>query len=116
MRRRVYGPTLPPKGKKRARHFLTWWSVITLMLLCLGGTFAFGALLLGYVAWIGMDPAQTFGSLWHPAVAIPLGLFGTIGSGWLFVYGVKILNGVISASREMAVANMELNSDPPPSA
>ncbi len=114
--RRVYGPTLPPKGKKRARHFLTWWSVIILMLLCLTATFGFGAMLLGYVAWIGIDPEQSFRSLWHPAVAIPLGLFAAVGSAWLFAYGLKILNGVVAASQELAAANTLLDQGSPPSA
>ena len=96
-------PSKPaPKGKKRGRHFLLWWSVILLMLLALGATFAFGSLLLGYVIIIVIDPAQTFQSSWHPVAAVTLGLFTSVGAAWLFFYGVSILNGVIRASKEIA--------------
>jgi len=91
-----------PKGRKRGRHFLMWWSVILLMLLTLGATFAFGSLLLGYVGWIVLDPAQAFQSPWHPVAAVTLGLFTSVGAAWLFIYGVSILNGVIRASKELA--------------
>lgn len=89
------------------RHFLAWWSVIVLMLATLAGTFAFGALLLGYVARIAIDPAQPFGSLWHPVVAVPLGLFTTLGSAWLFFYGLSILGGVVRASAALGAQRAE---------
>ncbi|MBI5136805.1 MAG: hypothetical protein HZA24_05645 [Nitrospirae bacterium] len=92
----------PGTARKRARYFLTWWSVIILMLLALAVTFGFGAVLLGYVVWIGLDPEQSFGSLWHPLVAVPLGLFAAAGSAWLFLYGVTILRGVVQASNDLA--------------
>jgi len=98
----------PPKGRKRGRHFLVWWSVILLMLLTLGATFSFGSLLLGYVGWIVIDPAQTFQSPWHPVAAVILGLFTSVGAAWLFVYGVSLLNGVIRASKELAEERMAL--------
>ncbi len=92
----------PPKGRQRVRHFLTWWAVITLMLATLIGAFGAGSLLLGYVGWIALDPAQSFHSPWHPVVAVVMGLFTSLGSAWLFGYGVIILRGVVRASRTLA--------------
>ncbi|MFQ5509219.1 MAG: hypothetical protein ACE5FN_07770 [Leptospirillia bacterium] len=92
-------------AKKRARHFLSWWAVSALMLATLVATFGFGALLLGYVAWIGIDPAQSFNSFWHPLVAVPLGLITAAGSAWLFGYGIIILRGVVRASLKLAATN-----------
>jgi hypothetical protein len=86
----------------RARHFLSWWSVIVLMLAALGATFAFGALLLAYTAWIALDPAQHFGAGWHPVVAVTVGVLVCGGSLWLLGYGLWILGGVVRASRDLA--------------
>jgi hypothetical protein len=84
-------------ARRRARHFLSWWAVVALMLVTLGATCGFGALLLGYVIWIAVDPAQSFGSLWHPVVAVIFGA-GVLGGGlWLLGYGLWILRGVVRA-------------------
>lgn len=92
----------PGGSRRRARHFLSWWSVIVLMLAALAATFGFGALLLGYTAWIAADPAQHFGALWHPVVAVVVGLLVCGGSLWLLGYGLWILGGVVRASRALA--------------
>jgi hypothetical protein len=76
--------------------------VIVLMLGALGVTFAFGALLLGYTAWIALDPGQHFDALWHPIVAVTVGLLVCGGSLWLLGYGLWILGGVVRASRDLA--------------
>jgi len=93
---------VPTTRKGQVRHFLSWWAVIVLMLLSLVATFCFGAGLLGYVAWIAYDPAQSFQSPWHWVAAVPFGLLAAVGSAWLFGYGVIILRGVIRASRDLA--------------
>lgn len=103
-------------ARKRAKHFLSWWSVIVLMLLALAVTFGFGAVLLGYVAWIVIDPELSFQSMWHPAVAVPLGLFTAAGSAWLFVYGLGILRGVVQASNDLARQRAALDAGDLPGA
>jgi hypothetical protein len=89
-------------ARRRARHFLAWWSVVALMLVTLGATCAFGALLLGYVIWIAVDPAQSFASAWHPVVAVLMGVLVLGGGLWLLGYGLWILRGVLRAMRAMA--------------
>jgi hypothetical protein len=97
-------------ARRRARHFLAWWSVVALMLLTLTVTCGFGALLLGYVVWIALDPAQSFASAWHPVVAVVFGV-GVLGGGlWLLGYGLWILRGVVRALSAAAAAT------PPPDA
>jgi hypothetical protein len=93
--------------RARTRHFLTWWAVIVLMLATLGMTFAFGAIVLGYVAWIALDPAQGFGAAWHPYVAAVAALLVVGGSLWLLGYGLWILRGVVRASRALARERLE---------
>jgi hypothetical protein len=92
----------PDVRRRRARHVLSWWSVIVLMLAALAATFAFGALLLGYTASIALDPAQHFGALWHPIVAVIVGLLVCGGSLWLLGFGLWILGGVVKASKALA--------------
>jgi hypothetical protein len=84
-------------ARRRARHFLAWWSVVALMLLTLTVTCGFGALLLGYVVWIAVDPGQSFASAWHPVVAVVLGVVVLGGGLWLLGYGLWILRGVVRA-------------------
>ena len=97
-------------ARRRARHFLAWWGVVALMLLTLGVTCAFGGLLLAWVLWIAVDPAQSFGSPWHPAVAVLLGLLVLAGGLWLLGYGLWILRGVVRALK--ALAEARLHADP----
>jgi uncharacterized membrane protein len=92
----------PGVRRRRVRHFLSWWSVIVLMLAALAATFGFGALLLGYTAVIALDPAQHFGALWHPIVAVITGVLVCGGSLWLLGYGLWILGGVVKASKTLA--------------
>jgi len=101
VRARHLGPAADA-ARRRARHFLTWWGVVALMLAALGMTFAFGAVVLGYAVWIAVDPAQGFGAPWHPYVAVPVALLVTGGSLWLLGYGLWILKGVVRASRALA--------------
>ncbi|MDH4230088.1 MAG: hypothetical protein OEW11_10175 [Nitrospirota bacterium] len=100
-----FGPSTgpPPSGRARARHFMVSWLVVLLMLATLMVTGGFGALLLGHVARIALSPELAFRSLWHPLVAVPLGLSVLAGSLWLLGYGLKILGGVLVASRELAL-------------
>ena len=88
-------------GAGRARHFLVWWAASALMLVTLAATFGFGALLVGYVGWIAWDPVQSFGAVWHPLVALPVGLVTAIAALWLFVWGVVILIRVVKSLREL---------------
>jgi len=91
-------------ARRRARNFLAWWSVVALMLLTLGVTCAFGALLLAYVVWIAVDPAQSFGATWHAVVAVVFGVVVLGGGLWLFGYGLWILRGVVRALKALAAA------------
>jgi len=93
-------------GSRRVRHFLTWWGVVVLMLVTLGVTFGFGAVVLGYVVWIALDPQQAFGAAWHPWVAVTVGLLVCGGSLWLLGYGLWILGGVVRASRALAAERL----------
>lgn len=86
--------------RRQSRHFMVWWTAVALMLLTLAITFLAGLALLGYAGWIWVDPAQSFASVWHPLVAIPLGLFTAGGAAWLFGYGLVIVVRVARALRE----------------
>jgi len=110
----VSAPDLATR-RGRARHFLTWWAVILLMLAALGVTFSFGALLLGYTTWIALDPGQHFGALWHPVVAVVVGLLVCGGSLWLLGYGLWILGGVVRASKTLARERARMDAGTAPS-
>ncbi len=94
----------PASRRRQARHFMVWWTAVALMLMTLAVTFLAGMVLLGYAGWIALDPAQSFGSVWHPLVAVPLGLFTAGGSAWLFGYGLVIVVRVVRALQEHAQA------------